>query len=245
MPRTAAALVIGNEILSGKIRDANTATLAETLRTIGIELRRVVVVPDEVDLIAAEVNTLRQRYDLLFTSGGVGPTHDDVTVESIARALGRRVVRSPEMAAQLRSYYGERCTDGHLRMADIVEGTELYPSRDAVWPTMVLGNMFVLPGVPEIFLLKLQGLLPRIDRGDAAFVLRNVYTSRDEGELKVHLDAVVARFDDVFVGSYPRWNDPRYSVRVTFDGRDAARVDAARDAFVAQLPEGAVVHIED
>ncbi|MEI8255476.1 MAG: molybdopterin-binding protein, partial [Deltaproteobacteria bacterium] len=101
--RTAAHLVIGNEILSGKIQDANTFALARELRSLGIELRRVTVIPDDVDLIAGEVNALRNTHDYLFTSGGVGPTHDDVTIEGIARALGRRVVRNPQVEQMLRA----------------------------------------------------------------------------------------------------------------------------------------------
>lgn len=241
MTRTAAALVIGNEILSGKIQDANTATLARELRALGVELRRVVVVPDEVALIAAEVNSLRLGHDLLFTSGGVGPTHDDVTVEAVARALGRRVVRDAKLESMLRAHYGARCTEGHLRMADIVEGTELWEGLDARWPTMVLGNVFILPGVPEIYRFKLEGLRPRLRGPDAPFVLRSVYTSLDEGAIKAHIDDVVTRFADVSVGSYPRWRDPEYAVRVTFDARDEARVREAADVFAALLPADAVV----
>lgn len=244
MARTAAALVIGNEILSGKVQDANTATLARELRSLGVELTRVVVIPDEVHLIAAEINALRHAYDLVFTSGGVGPTHDDVTVEGLARALGRRVVRSPAVESLLRAHYGERCTEGHLRMADVVEGTELYGGADPRWPTMVLGNIFVLPGVPEIYRYKLEGLRPRLVGADAPFVLRSVYTALDEGEIKHAIDAVVVRFGDVAVGSYPRWRDPEYAVRVTFDGRDGARVREAAEAFAALLPAGAVIRSE-
>ncbi len=236
MSRTAAALVIGNEILSGKVQDGNTVILATALRGIGVELRRVVVIPDEVEVIAAEVNSLRGAYSFVFTSGGVGPTHDDVTVEGIARALGRRVVRSAEVELLLRAHYGGRITEGHLRMADIVEGTELWPGGTPQWPTMVLGNVYVLPGVPEIFRWKLDGLLDRLRGEDPPFHLRNVYVSGDEGEIKPHLDAVVARFPAVSVGSYPRMNDPDHSVRVTFDGRDEAGVVEAAGAFVALLP---------
>lgn len=235
MGRTAAALVIGNEILSGKVQDANVIELARLLRALGIELRRVTVVPDEVELIAAEVNALRQTHDLLFTSGGVGPTHDDVTVAAIARALGRRVVRSPAIETLLRAHYGERLKPGHLHMADVVEGTELFAGQNPQWPTMVLGNVFVLPGVPEIFRHKLGGLVERLRGDELPFALREVRCAVEEAELRPSLDTVVAEFPEVFVGSYPRWRDPACAVRVTFDGRDAARVDAAADRFVALL----------
>lgn len=236
MNRTAAALVIGNELLSGKVHESNTLTLARALRPLGIELRRVVVIPDEVALIAAEVNSLRLAHDFVFTSGGVGPTHDDVTVEGIALGLGRRVVRNAVVEALLREHYGARLTDGHLHMADVVEGTELYPGVTPAWPTMVLGNVFVLPGVPQIFALKLEGLLPRLRGDEAPFVLRSVDCNIDEGPLKPYLDAVVARFGDVAVGSYPHWGDDDHRVRVTFDGRDLARVVEAQGAFVREIP---------
>jgi molybdenum cofactor synthesis domain-containing protein len=241
MGRTAAALVIGNEILSGKVQDANVVELARFLRALGVELRRVVVIPDEVELIAAEVNALRQTHDLLFTSGGVGPTHDDVTVAGVARALGRPVVRSDEVARLLRDHYGDALKPGHLHMADVVEGTELYPGLSPQWPTMVLGNVFVLPGIPEIFRYKLAGLAERLRGSDAPFALKSVYCALEEAELRPSLDDTVARFPDVFVGSYPRWRDADHAVRVTFDGRDEARVAAAADHFASRIaPEGLV-----
>ncbi len=244
MARTAALLVIGNEILSGKVQDANTQTLALSLRALGIELRRTVTVPDEVELIAAELSSLRTGYDYVFTSGGIGPTHDDVTIAAVARSLGRRVVRSPSVEALLRAHYGERITAGHLTMADVVEGTEFYVGESPTWPAMVLGNVFILPGIPEIFARKLAGLRPRLQGDEAPFVLRSVYTAADEGEIKPHLDAVVADFPDVAVGSYPRLNDPAYSVRVTFDGRDLTRVEAAATAFLQRLPPEHLVRAE-
>jgi molybdenum cofactor synthesis domain-containing protein len=245
--RTAAHLVIGNEILSGKIQDANTFALANELRALGVELRRVVVIPDEVELIAAEVNALRATHDFLFTSGGVGPTHDDVTIEAIARALGRRVVRFAEVERQIRDFYGERCTEGHVRMADLVEGTELATLADAgpmAWPTFVLGNIFILPGVPEIYKMKLAVVRRRLADGGPGFTLRSVYTRGDEGTIKHWIDDVVAAFPDVMVGSYPRFRDDDHSVRITFDGRDGERVQAAAKTFASLLPPALLVRVE-
>jgi len=243
MARTAAALVIGNEILSGKVQEANVNPLAIELRALGIDLRRVVVVPDEIPVIAAEVNALRAVHDLLFTSGGVGPTHDDVTVAGVARSLGRRVIRHPALEALLRGHYGARCTDDHLRMADVVEGAELIaaPGR---WPVMSLGNVYVLPGVPEIFRDKLAGLREHLRGDEAPFVLRSVYVAADEGVIRPYIDAVVASHPDVAVGSYPRRGDPGYSVRVTLDGRDPARLGDAAASFAALLPREQLVRVE-
>jgi molybdopterin-biosynthesis enzyme MoeA-like protein len=238
-------IVIGNEILSGKVEEANIVVLARCLWSLGILLRRVVIVNDEVEPIAREVRELSGLHDWLFTSGGVGPTHDDVTVEAVAKAYGVRVVSSPEMEAMLRAHYQERCTEGHLRMALIPEGSSLEATAEITWPTIRLGNTWLLPGIPEVFRMKVtvvQAVLERMARdGQAArapLVSHAVYTRMDEGVLKPLLDSIVAQFPDVMVGSYPKWLDAAYKTKLTFDGRDAGRVLAARDAFVHLLPPG-------
>jgi molybdenum cofactor synthesis domain-containing protein len=236
---TAAVLVIGDEILSGKVEEANVAVLARTLRSLGVLLRRVVVVMDEIEAIVREVRELSRTHDWLFTSGGVGPTHDDVTVEAVAKAFGVRVVSSPEMEAMLRAHYKERCTDGHLRMALVPEGAALEVTAEVAWPTIRLENTWLLPGIPEVFRMKLPVVVARMsEHRGLAFVSHAAYVKMDEGELKPLLDRVVASFPDVSVGSYPKWHDPAYRTKLTFDGKDEPRVLAARDAFVATLPLG-------
>jgi molybdenum cofactor synthesis domain-containing protein len=234
---TAAALVIGNELLSGKVEEANVVVLARALRGLGVELRRVVTILDDVDEIAREVAALAASHDWVFTSGGVGPTHDDVTVLGVAKAFGVASVEAPVLAAMLREHYKERCTEGHLRMAQVPEGATLEASGEVRWPTIRFRNVWLLPGVPEIFRLKLPVVVERIGAG-TRFVSRAVFTKMDEGDLRPLLDAVVARFPEVGVGSYPKWQDATYRTKLTFDGRDEARVDEARDAFVALLPPG-------
>jgi molybdopterin-biosynthesis enzyme MoeA-like protein len=236
-PKTAAALVIGNELLSGKVDEANVHVLARTLRGLGVELRRVVMILDDVDEIAREVKELAAAHDWLFTSGGVGPTHDDVTVIGVARAFGVAVAEDPVLASMLKEHYKERCTEGHLRMALVPSGAVLETTAEVRWPTIRYANTWLMPGVPEIFRMKLPAVVARLS-GGVGFVSRAVFTKMDEGDLKPLLDAVVDRFPDVGVGSYPRWQDPAYKTKLTFDGRDAQRVDAARDAFLALLPPG-------
>jgi molybdopterin-biosynthesis enzyme MoeA-like protein len=179
----------------------------------------------------------------VFTSGGVGPTHDDVTVEAVAKAFGVAVVSSPLMETMLRTHYQERCTEGHLRMALVPEGASLEATAEITWPTIRLRNTWLLPGIPEVFRMKLTVVAAVLEREAAAgarapLVSHAVYTKMDEGVLKPLLDDIVARFSDVSVGSYPKWLDPSYKTKLTFDGRDEARVLAARDAFVALLPSG-------
>ena len=234
---TAAALIIGNELLSGKVPEANLVVLARTLRELGIQLRRVVMVLDDLDEIASEVRALSASHTWLFTSGGVGPTHDDVTIDAVAKAFGVPVVMSPEMEAMLRAHYEERCTPGHLRMALIPEGASLESTAEVRWPTVRMRNTWLLPGIPEVFRMKIPIVTAKIPAA-RSYVSHAVYTQMDEGDLKPLLDDVVAAHPEVDVGSYPKWMDESYKTKLTFDGRDEAKVLAARDAFVARLPSG-------
>lgn len=234
MPRTAAALIIGNEILSGKIADTNTTFLARGLFELGIELRRVVVCPDEVDRISEDLTNLRVAHDLVFTSGGVGPTHDDVTIEGVAASFGRPVVRSVAVEKMIRQYYGDRATDAHFRMANMPEGAEMIRSSEAPWPTVVIENVFVLPGVPEIFELKFADLRKRLDEGHA-FHSQAVYTLSGEGEIASLLERIAQAFPGVMVGSYVKWRGDDYRTKVTFDGIDPDTVAKAADMLTNEL----------
>ena len=234
MPRTAAALIIGNEILSGKIADTNTTLLAQALFDLGIELRRVVVCPDEIETIGNDLTELRAGHDLVFTSGGVGPTHDDVTIDGVAASFGRPVVRSVAVEKMIRHYYGDRTTDAHLRMANMPEGAEMIRSSEAPWPTVVIENVFVLPGVPEIFELKLADLHKRLDEG-YGFHSQAVYTLCDEGEIANLLERIAEAFPGVMVGSYVKWQAEDHRTKLTFDGTDPDTVAKAADMLVAEL----------
>lgn len=234
MTRTAAALVIGNEILSGKIVDTNTTFLARGLFELGIELRRVVVCPDEVDTISRDLSELRTSHDLVFTSGGVGPTHDDVTIEGVAESFGKPVVRSEAVEKMIRHYYGDRATEAHLRMANMPEGAEMIRSSEAPWPTVVIDNVFVLPGVPEIFELKFTDLRKRLDQGQE-FHSQAVFTLAGEGEIASLLERIATDFPGVMVGSYVKWRAPDYRTKVTFDGNDLQAVTKAADTLVDEL----------
>ena len=234
MSRTAAALIIGNEILSGKIKDTNTAFLARGLFELGIELRRVVVCGDEVMTIRDELNALRTAHDLVFTSGGVGPTHDDVTIEGVASAFGRAVVRSEAVVKVIRHYYGDRATEAHFRMANMPEGGEMLRSAEAPWPTVAIGNVFVLPGVPEIFELKFTDLRKRLDTGHA-FHSQSVYTRSGEGEIAGLLERIAGAFPSVMVGSYVKWGADDHRTKITFDSHDADAAARAADMLVQEL----------
>lgn len=240
---SAAVLIVGNELLSGKVHEANLIELARTLRALGVELRRVVMLPDDVEVVAREVLELSQGHDVVFTSGGVGPTHDDRTVEAVARAFDVGVVTHPRLATIIQQAWGEACTEAHLLMARVPEGAELAESPETEWPTPVIKNVFILPGVPEAFRSKLT-TVRRWVKGPLPFVSKAVFTRLDESELKALLDAVVAAHPAVEVGSYPRWFEPTYKTKITFDGKDESLVESALRDFAERLPADALVRVE-
>ncbi|MCA9593461.1 MAG: competence/damage-inducible protein A [Myxococcales bacterium] len=240
---TAALLLIGNELLSGKVHEQNLVELARTLRALGIKLSRAVVVLDDVETIAREIRALKAEHDVVFTSGGVGPTHDDVTIEAVARAFDVSVSMHPTMEKLLRDAYKEKTTEGHLRMALVPEGAELVTTSEVPWPTVVMKDVWVLPGVPEIFRMKLSVVRAWM-KGPLPFVSKAVFTRLEEAALKPLIDTVVAAHPDVEVGSYPKWFDDTYKTKVTFDARDDAAVERAVERFVSELPAEHLARIE-
>lgn len=241
MPRTAAILLVGNEILTGKIADVNAAWLCRELRALGVEVRRISVVPDEVEVIAQEVRAAGRDVDVLFTSGGVGPTHDDVTIAGVARAMGVEVVRHPSLVALLSQYYGDGLNEARLKMAEMPEGAELLGGESLRFPVIRIGNVHILPGVPEIFRQKFEAIRERFR--EQPYHLRNVFVRIGEGTLADHLNELLHEYPDLMLGSYPEFSNPQYRVKVTLESKDRAYVDAALARLLDGLPEGAVVSV--
>ena len=239
MAKTAGIVLIGNEILSGKIADANAPYLCHELRELGVDVRRVSVIPDEVDVIATELAACTRVCDIVFTSGGVGPTHDDVTMEGVARALGVPVVRHPELVELLQRYYGDRLTETHLKMAEVPKGAELVGGETLRFPTIVAGNVYILPGVPEIFRQKFEAIRERFR--DTPYHLKNVFVRIGEGTLADYLNALLREFPALLLGSYPEFANPEYRVKVTLESRDAVYLADALGTLLAQLPAAAVL----
>jgi molybdenum cofactor synthesis domain-containing protein len=237
---TAGIVIIGDEILSGKFVEENAAYLIGELRQLGVDLRRIVTIPDELDDIAATVRDASARFDHVFTSGGIGPTHDDLTIAGIARGFGTTVVRAPELELRVRAYWGDRLVETNLRLADIPAGAELvYGERGAegrdnvVWPVVAYRNVYILPGVPALFRKKFADIRDRF-RVTPATTAR-VYLDADEGEIANDLDAVVAAFPGVKLGSYPRIHEVEFKVLITLEGRDPVEVAAAFAKLVERL----------
>lgn len=235
----AAAVIIGNEVLSAKVREENGARLIERLSARGIAVRSVNIVPDEIDAIVAAVMLARRTARWVFTSGGIGPTHDDVTVRAVSLSLGRRVVRLPEMERRVREFYGDQTTPEALRLADAPEGAELIEQEGSWYPVLACDGVFLLPGVPMLFRRQLETVLTRLPTRKVALV--NLYLSLREPAIAAALDQVALSFTDVAIGSYPSFDDVDYRVKVTVEHPDDARVDEAVSRILAALPNGALV----
>ena len=240
--RTAGIIVIGNEILSGKVVDSNSPYLTRELRALGVTVRRIVTIPDELEEISAAVAAFRPAYDLVFTSGGVGPTHDDVTMEGVARGLGRTVIRHPALEAKLREYFRDQVNEARLKMSEVPDGAELIADGRLGFPTIKCENIYILPGIPEILEQKFVTLRERF--AAIPYVLRVVYTREGEGAIAEHLNATLAAFPALLLGSYPKIGDPEYAVKLTLESKDGAYVERALAHLLRLLPADAVVRTE-
>jgi len=240
-PPTAAILLIGNEILSGKVEEQNARYLVRELRALGVSVGRIEVVPDELDDIAATVKALSARFDVVFSSGGVGPTHDDVTMPAMAAAFGQTLARNAELEALLRRAFDDHLHPRDLRMADVPSGARLFTGPAAApntWPVVVVENVWILPGVPSIFRRKFEAVRELFRT--QPIHSRAVYSREGEGPIADALDAVVAAWPTVEIGSYPRVDlraqeGPDYQVKITLDGRDRDAVEGATADLVERL----------
>ena len=232
---TAALIVIGDEILSGRTQDSNLAYLAKWLGVQGIRLREVRVVADDMGAIAGAVNALKPpAHDYLFTTGGIGPTHDDITVDAIAAALGVPVVTHPQAEAALRAYYGDRITDARLRMARVPDGAELLPNPVSGAPGIRIGDIFVMAGVPKITQGMLAGLEGRLP-GGAPVLSRAIGAWVGESAVADLLRDTERAHDGVQIGSYPFWRDGRVGANFVLRSPDAQALSACASALLAGL----------
>jgi len=239
---TAALLVIGNEILSGKVRDTNSAFLAVELRKLGVDLERILTIPDEVELIAKETRAMSEAYDFVFTSGGIGPTHDDMTMDGIALAFDRPIELNQAMVDRMQRYSDKPLNDAMKKMALIPGGAEIIDVGGLWFPVVIVENVHIFPGIPELFEKKFHSIRDRFS--GVPFVLRKLYVRESESDIAEILNALLREFPELMLGSYPRINEEHYRVMLTLESRDAAYVDRATETLVGNLPADAVHRIE-
>jgi molybdenum cofactor synthesis domain-containing protein len=238
--KTAGIIIIGDEILTGKVQDSNSYFLSKELWSHGINVCRISVIPDRTDEIAHEVRSFSKKYDYVFTSGGIGPTHDDITIEGIAQAFGVKTVISNTLRKVLEQRHAV-LTPAQLKMAEIPEGAELLNDSDLKFPLIKFGNVFIFPGIPELLRNKFNAVENRF-RGPRIF-LRRIYFRESESVLACYLNKVVESDRGVKIGSYPVIGEEDYTVMVTLECTDEIRLDATTQGLLAKVPKEKIVRV--
>lgn len=238
-PVTAAMLAIGDELLSGRTKDKNIGHLADLMTLSGIDLKEVRIVADEEEAIVEAVNALRGRYTYVFTSGGIGPTHDDITADAISRAFGVECVHDPEAMTLLGDMYARRgleFTEARRRMARMPNGSTHIPNAVSTAPGFIIGNVHVMAGVPQVFQAMMEAVLPSLTKG-ARILSASIRSPFGEGDIGGPLGAVQKAHPDTSIGSYPKFDGQSFSTEVVIRARKQEALDAAEAAVRSMLQE--------
>jgi molybdenum cofactor synthesis domain-containing protein len=238
---TAGIIIIGNEVLSGKVEEENARFLTKELRTLGVKLMRVTIIRDEIEEIASEVKHHAAAFTHVFTTGGVGGTHDDVTFVGVARAFDLPIIRNSDLERLLIEHYKDRINRHVLSMADLPEGSDLIGLGVLPYPLVRVRNVFVLPGVPSFVRAKFDVLRAMLKT--TPFVLRQIFVRVGEDAIARVMTDVQNEFPDIEIGSYPRFDTDEYRVKITIEGRDGGRVQAAVARLVERLEQSWVVRM--
>lgn len=240
---TAALVIIGNELLSGKVTDSNANFFIKHLRECGVAVKIVVTLPDEIPVIAEYIaQASNGSYDYVFTSGGVGPTHDDVTMEGIAKGLGVKLVRNTHFEKLISDFYKEKINDHLLKMADVPEGAEMIPAPGLFVPVVKVKNVYILPGDPALLEKKFLSLKETFRC--APFHLKRIYTWKQEGDIAQLMYDAEKLYPDVAIGSYPLFGNSSYNVQVTLESKNIDHLNKAFSLFLEHIPEKDIVKVE-
>lgn len=242
---TAAVIVIGNEVLSGRTVDANLSFLAKALNEVGVRVREARIIPDDEAVIVSTVNACREAFDYVLTTGGIGPTHDDITSASIAKAFDVPLERNPQAMRALEQHYqpGE-FNEARRKMADIPQGASLIANPVSTAPGFQIGNVFVLPGVPMIMRAMFDGIRPRL-RGGEPVLSRSIAAYTTEGAIAAGLGRIQGAHTDVEIGSYPFVRAGRFGVSLVARGTSREGLDAVADEIKALIRQVGETPIED
>ena len=243
MSKTAGIIIIGNEVLSGKTQDINSTFLCQELRNLGVDVQRVSVIPDDLELIGRTAARFSARWDLVFTTGGVGPTHDDVTIEGIAHGFGVAAVIEPGLRRRLAARYGADLNPARLRMAMVPEGAELLAAGAMFAPVIRMKNVYIFAGVPRILQDRFHAIKERFR--EAPYHLTNIYIKDGEGVIAGTLNELLERFPDILLGSYPVLDNPDYKVKVTVESKSGEYLDRAVAGLLEKIPPAAIYRVEE
>ncbi len=239
---SAGILIIGNEILSGKVVDTNSPYLCRELRSLGVDVERILTVPDDIPTIARELRTLSESYDVVFTSGGIGPTHDDLTMDAVALAFGRKLSCNHAIASRIERAQGKPPNESQLKMAMIPDGALLVDAGDLWFPVVIVENVHVFPGIPELLRKKFESIRERF-RGSPV-LLKQVFVKRRESDIAASLNELLVEFPSLMLGSYPRIGEESFHVLLTLESRDAGYLQNALESLLRRLPPDSIHKVE-
>jgi molybdenum cofactor synthesis domain-containing protein len=242
MRPTSGIIIIGDEILSGMVQDQNAFFMAGELKSLGVALRRIVVTPDEIEEIAKTVKGFSEEFDYVFTSGGVGPTHDDVTIEGVSRAFGVRTVPNAFLLDLLAQRYGEKIPRERRKTVLVPEGAELIKVDGLKFPLLKFRNVYIFPGIPKLLREKFTALESGF-QGESLY-LKKVSVDEEESQITALLNRVVNRHNGVKIGSYPVQAGRCHNTLVTFESLDKVHLQEAIDAFVGALPVSKIIAVD-
>jgi molybdenum cofactor synthesis domain-containing protein len=240
--RTAGIIIIGNEILSGKVKDANSFYLASELRELGVDVRRISVIPDVLDVIGEEVVRFSENFDHVFTSGGVGPTHDDVTMAGIAKGFGVKLIEHPEIKKILQSKYDVSLNSAVLKMTKVPEGSIVEYNEAMRFPIVSYKNIYIFPGIPEYIKNKFSSIREKFR--SSSFYLKRLYLKCQESSIAGILGKVVSECSGVDFGSYPVLGISDYSVVITVESKSEDVLNTAFNSLTDALPGEIIVRTE-
>lgn len=241
MGKTAGIIIIGDEILSGKIQDYNSFFMAQELWSHGIQLCRISIISDSVDEIAEEVRKYSERFDFVFTSGGIGPTHDDVTIAGVSKGFHVRTVVNPS----LKELLGKKqllLSPEAMKMAEVPEGAELFDDETLSFPLIKFRNVFIFPGIPQLLRKKFLAVEKLFD--EPLIHLKKIYLNESESEIAPVLNELVKRYENVKIGSYPVLDNKEYKVMVTLESLDKAGLKNTLDDLLGRVPAAKLMRIE-
>lgn len=240
--KTAGIIIIGNEILSGKVQDSNSYFLACELRALGISLIRISVIPDDLEIIGREATLFSASFDYVFTSGGVGPTHDDITMAGIALGFGVKLIRHPALEDRFNSRYRGSANSAVMKMAEVPEGTEVIEIGNAKFPLVCFKNIYIFPGIPKYLREKFSLVKERFRC--PCFYLRKFFINAEETEIASVLNSIVDENREVLFGSYPVLDNPEYKIVVTAESKSEIAIKKAVEDFAGRIPTRIVVKTE-
>jgi FAD synthetase len=242
MGKTAGIIIIGDEILSGKVHDSNSFFFAKELWVHGINVRRITIIPDSIDTIAEEVRNFSNAFDYVFTSGGIGPTHDDVTIEGVSKAFNVKSVINNTLKEFIQQKYSS-LTPEQLKMAEVPEGAELIGNGLLSFPLIKIKNVFIFPGIPELLKKKFFAIEKLFN--EPRILLKKVYLKESESLIAPILNEILKLFQNVKIGSYPVVDNQDYTVLITLESLDKESLNSALKNLLDSLPKERIVRVEE